>query len=227
MRSSAAATPNAVRHERVGTLSRSFDGALTTTEFNTMQNAEGNPTQAQQNEMAAKSPAKTPAAGSASPDEKTQAREFGSTKDATSAEAVAAKEPAPLPPVEREASVQPTGDPVERANERIVPLDVAAMAATDDTVDTDGKGLEAMRDASPWQDNVIYSDATLDNSLPVRPEGLVGIDPRPGHTMPIIATRSGWRVERRGAVEVKAPGRARGETVFTLERVSDGDSADS
>ncbi|PXX07053.1 hypothetical protein C7399_13232 [Paraburkholderia tropica] len=32
-----------------------------------MQNAEANPTQRQQNEMAAKGPAKTPAAGSASP----------------------------------------------------------------------------------------------------------------------------------------------------------------
>ncbi len=62
-----------------------------------MQNAEGNPTQAQQNEMAAKSPAKTPAAGATSPDPKTLAQEIGSTKRASSAEAIAAKEPAPLP----------------------------------------------------------------------------------------------------------------------------------
>jgi Protein of unknown function (DUF3005) len=194
-----------------------------TIESITMQNAEGNPTQAQQNEMAAKSPAKTPAAGSASPDAETQAREFGSKKNATSARPVAAKQPAPLPSIDREASVRPHGDPVELANARIVTLDVAASGATDNTVDTDGKGLEAMRNPSQWQDNVINSDATLDNSFPVPPEGLVNVDTRAGGTMPVIATRNGWRIERRGAVEIKGPSGTRGETVFSLERSSDGE----
>ena len=187
-----------------------------------MQSAEGNPTQAQQNEMAAKSPAKTPAAGTASPDAQTQAREFGAEKHAMSTEGIAAKDPAPLPAIDRAGPASP-GDPVQRAKARIVSVDNAAMAASDDTVDTDGKGLEARRDPSPWHDNVIYSDATLDNSLPVLPEGLVDIDTRPGGTMPLIAARKGWRVARNGVVEVKAPSGARGEVVFTLERIGDHD----
>jgi hypothetical protein len=51
-----------------------------------MQNAEDNPTQKQQNEMAAKSPVHTPAAGTASPDAHTQAKEFGSSSNAGAAE---------------------------------------------------------------------------------------------------------------------------------------------
>jgi hypothetical protein len=187
-----------------------------------VQNAEGNPTQTQQNEMAAKSPANAPAAGAASPDSKALAQEIGSTKHATSAEAIAAKEPAPLPAINREASIPPTGDPVARANARIVSVDNACMAATDDTVDTDGKGLEARRDASQWQDNIVYSDATLDNSLAVPPEGLVTLDTRPGGPMPVIATRPGWRVERRGLVDIANRNGGRGEQVFSLERVGDG-----
>lgn len=190
-----------------------------------VQNAEGNPTQAQQNEMAAKSPATTPATGTAAPDAKKQAQEFGSTKQATSAESVAAKEPAPLPAIDtaRETPAQSSGDPVERANERIVSVDNAAMAASDNTVDTDAKGLEARQDASQWHDNVIYSNATLENNLPDSPEGLVNIDTRAGGAMPPIATREGWRVERRGVVEIGSRNGARGEVVFTLERVGDGD----
>ncbi len=186
------------------------------------QSAEGNPTQGQQNEMAAKSPAKTPATGTASPDAKTQAREFGQTKGATSAEAVAAKNPAPLPPIEHEASQEePSGDPVERAKARVVSVDNAGMAASDDTVDTDGKGLEARREESQWHDNIIYSDATTENSLPVPAEGLVDLDTRPGGTMPVIATREGWRVERRGIVDINGVQGVRGEQVFSLERVDD------
>jgi Protein of unknown function (DUF3005) len=187
-----------------------------------VQSAEGNPTQAQQNEMAAKSPAQTPAIGAASPDANTQAREFGSMKHAMSAEAVAAKEPAPLPAIDLDlesSSAQPTGDPVVRANARIVSVDNACMAASDDTVDTDAKGLEARREASPWHDNVVYSNATLENSVLLCPEGLVDLDTRPGGTMPLIATRPGWRIERRGIVDITDRNGVRGEQVFSLERV--------
>ncbi|NRO96527.1 DUF3005 domain-containing protein [Paraburkholderia sp. NMBU_R16] len=183
-----------------------------------MENNEHNPTQSQQNEIAAKSPAKTPAAGSASPDAATQAREFGSTRHATSAQTVAAKEPAPLPTLHRQAPEE-TGDPVARANARIHSVDNAGMAATDDTVDTDGKGLEARRGASQWQDNVIYSNATLDNSIPVRSEGLVDWDSRIGGTMPVIATRAGWQVVRRGTIAIPDRHGTHAEQVFTLDRI--------
>jgi hypothetical protein len=46
--------------------------------------------------MAARSPAKTPAAGTASPDAATQAKEFGETQQAGSAEAFDVKGVSPL-----------------------------------------------------------------------------------------------------------------------------------
>ncbi len=185
------------------------------------ENAQNNPTQSQQNEIAAKSPAKTPAAGDM-PDAKTQGREFGKAKRATSAESVAAKEPAPLPSIEHGVKDADSGDPVARANARIVSTDNAGMAASDDTVDTDGKGLEARRDLSPWQDNAINSNATLDNNVPVPPDGLVDLDSRPGGNMPIVATREGWRVAYHGTVDIKERNGSRAEQVFSLERTGNG-----
>lgn len=186
-----------------------------------MQNAENNPTQSQQKEMAAKSPAKTPAAGDM-PDAKTQGREFGKTQHATSAESVAAKNPAPLPSIEHGIKDADSPDPVARANARITSVDNAGMAASDDTVDTDGKGLEARRNESIWHDNVINSNATLENNIPVRSDGLVDLDSRPGGNMPIVATREGWRIAYHGRVEIKERNGSRAEQVFSLERIGNG-----
>ncbi|WP_206956991.1 DUF3005 domain-containing protein [Trinickia acidisoli] len=186
-----------------------------------MENAQNNPTQAQQNEIAAKSPAKTPAAGDM-PDAKTQGREFGKTKRATSAEAVAAKDPAPLPSIEHGAKDADSPDPVARANAHIVSVDNAGMAASDSTVDTDGKGLEARHDRSMWQDNVIHSNASLDDSIPVPPDGLVDLDSRPGRNVPIIATRAGWRIAYHGTVNFEQRNGTRAEQVFSLERTENG-----
>jgi hypothetical protein len=188
-----------------------------------VQNAEQNPTQAQQNEIAAKSPAKTPAAGTETPDAKTQAREFGKTKVSTSPQSVAAKNPAPLPPIEHGTSGDESGDPVERANARIASVDNKGMAASGNTVDTDGKGLEARREESQWQDNIVYSNATTENYVPIPDEGLVTLDTRAGGTMPVISTREGWRIERRGVVDIDSVNGVRGEQVFSLERVGEGE----
>lgn len=185
------------------------------------ENAQNNPTQAQQNEIAAKSPAKTPAAGDM-PDAKTQALEYDKNKQTAPAQAAAAKNPAPLPAIEHGSKDADSPDPVARANAHIVSVDNAGMAASDDTVDTDGKGLEARRDASPWQDNVISSNATLDNNLFVPPEGLVDLDSRPGGNVPIVATREGWRIVYHGTVEIRERNGSRAEQVFSLERIGNG-----
>lgn len=187
-----------------------------------MQNSEHNPTQGQQKEIAAKSPAKTPAAGSAAPDAKTLAREFGAAKHDTSAETAAAKDPSPLPAIEPDSVPSGTDDPLARARARIVSVDSAGMEASDDTVDTDGKGLDARRELSQWQDNVIYSNATAENSIPCTAEGLVDIDTRVGGTMPPIATREGWRVVRHGTIDVRQRNGTRAEQLFTLERIGNG-----
>lgn len=184
-----------------------------------MQSNEHNPSQGQQKEIAAKSPVKTPATGMATPDAKTQAREFDSAKHAGAGEAITAKDPAPLPAIDLDSVQADSGDPVARAKARIVSVDTAGMAASDNTVDTDGKGLEARREASQWQDNVIYSNATLENTIPAPADGLLNIDTRGGGTMPPIATREGWRVVRQGVVEIKLHNGSRGEQRFTLEPV--------
>ena len=186
------------------------------------ENAQNNPTQAQQNEIAAQSPAKTPAAGGQMPGAKTQEQEFQKKTHATATSWVGAKEPAPLPTIEHRTDDAQCDDPVKRANARTVSVDNAAMAASDDTVDTDAKGLEAKRDASRWHDNVINSDATLDNNVFVPPEGLVDLDSRPGGNAPIIATREGWRVAYHGTVDVKERNGSRAEQVFTLEQTTKG-----
>lgn len=186
-----------------------------------MQNAEGNPTQSQQNEMAAKSPAKTPAVGAASPDEKTLAREFGSTRHAGSAESLAGGTTSPLPAIDVDSYTVDSPDPVARANSRIVSTDNANMAATDDTVDTDGKSLEARKNESAWHDNIISSNATLENNVPVPAQGLGGFDSRLGGNLPLIAPREGYRVVFSGYTYQQQMNGSRPELVFHFEPSSE------
>jgi hypothetical protein len=184
-----------------------------------MQNAEGNPTQAQQNEMAAKSPVKTPATGSASPDASTQAKEFASRSDAGSAEPRDTRSTgSPLPPIDDSLITQESGDPVQRANSRIVGVDNEAMESTDDTVDADAKSIEAKRDLSGWHDNVITSNATLENNVPAPAAGLGGIDSRFIGNGPAILTRKGYRVVVLETVYEEQRNGSRTSHVFSIER---------
>ncbi|RQS45862.1 DUF3005 domain-containing protein [Burkholderia sp. Bp8986] len=186
-----------------------------------MHNAESNPTPKQQREQIAKSPVKTPAAGDM-PDAATQAAEVAEaaevTKRALTPEAVAAKTPTGLPPIDVGAHAVDSGDPVRRASGRIVTLDNANMAMTDNTVDVDGKGMEARSGATEWHDNVIYSNASLDDAVETPDEGLGGIESRPGGNVPQIATRPGWRVRHIGDVDVEHGDGTRVEHVIRLER---------
>jgi hypothetical protein len=184
-----------------------------------MQNAEANPTQKQQNEMAAKSPAKTPASGTASPDADTQAREFGSKSDAGSAESGGAVDRvSPLPPIDDDSIARDSGDLVQRANSRIVGVDNRAMESTDDTVDADAKSIEAKRDLSGWHDNVVTSNATIENNVPAPAAGLGGIDSRFTGNGPSVLTRPGYRmVVLETVYEVRTNG-SRTSHLFRLER---------
>ncbi|WP_309774605.1 MULTISPECIES: DUF3005 domain-containing protein [Caballeronia] len=162
-----------------------------------MQNAEGNPSQAQQNDMAAKSPVKTPATGTSGPDAAKQAEEFGKTKHAGSAEPGASDDNSPLPSFNEsgdQSAARDSGDPVLRAKGRIRSVDSDGMESTDDTVDADAKSIEARRDVSEWHDNVISSNATLDNNVPAPAAGLGGIDSRPTGNAPSILPKEGYRV---------------------------------
>ncbi|WEY43284.1 DUF3005 domain-containing protein [Paraburkholderia sp. SUR17] len=183
-----------------------------------MQNAEANPTQQQQKEMAAKSPAKTPAAGD-SPDAATQAKEFGQTRHASSAEATSTRDKSALPSIDMDKVTREAGDPVQRANSRIVSVDSAGMDATDNTVDTDGKSLEAKRDASVWHDNVVTSNATLDNYIPAPAAGLGGVDSRPAGNLPEVRARDGYRVVYCGTVYREESNGTKAEQMIRFERI--------
>jgi len=186
-----------------------------------MQNAEGNPTQGQQKEMMAKSPAKTPATGTASPDAQTQAREFGSTDNARSAEPGASKENDVQPSIDDKAASNGSPDPVQEANSRIRSVDSDAMESTDDTVDADAKSIEASRDLSGWHDNVISSNATLENNVPAPARGLGGIDSRPTGNAPAILPKKGYRVVFGETLYTQEVNGSKASHVFRFERVGD------
>ncbi|WP_342705935.1 DUF3005 domain-containing protein [Burkholderia arboris] len=133
-------------------------------------------------------------------------------------EAIAAKTPTGLPPIERGTPAVGSGDPVRRAAARIPTLDNANMAMTDSTVDVDGKGMEAAAGASKWHDNVIYSNASLDEAVETPDEGLGGIESRPSGNLPQIATRPGWRVRHVGEVDIERGDGTRAEHVIRFER---------
>ncbi len=118
-----------------------------------------------------------------------------------------------LPALDRESYV----DPVKRAASRISTVDHANMTATDNTVDVDGKRIEARRGASASLDNVIYSNASLENSVPAPAQGLGGIDSRPGGNFPQVAPRAGWRVRYLGPLDTASIKVKRTQYVFSFE----------
>lgn len=183
-----------------------------------MQNAESNPTPQKQREIAAKSPVKTPAAGRDMPDAATQEQETRAHERKLTAEAIAGKTPTGLPPIDVDRYASGDGDPVRRAASRIVTLDNANMAATDNTVDVDGKGLEARTGASEWHDNVIYSNASLDEAVDTPDDSLAGIESRPHGYRPEVEPSEGWRVVYLGTVDIEHTLGARTEHKFSFER---------
>ena len=112
----------------------------------------------------------------------------------------------------------PRDDPLARASRRIRSVDAAGAEASDNTIDTDGKGLEAAKSPSQWQDNVIYSNASLENSRP-QPDPaapIAGIDSRPNQGRPTIATEPGQHVVMRGVVDETARNGTRAGQRFSL-----------
>ncbi|VWB11008.1 2-oxoglutarate dehydrogenase [Burkholderia lata] len=174
-----------------------------------MQNPESNPDPKYRRDKEARRPTKAPAARRM-PD--------AASRRPMTPEMIAAKMPTGLPSIERGTHAPDSGDPVRRAAARIPTLDNANMAMTDNTVDVDGKGMEAAAGASKWHDNVIYSNASLDEAVDTPDEGLGGIESRPSGNLPQIATRPGWHVRHVGAVDVEHGDGTRAEHVIVLER---------
>ncbi len=124
--------------------------------------------------------------------------------------------PPPQPGPDAPAPPSRADDPVRLAARRIRSVDAAGTEASDDTVDTDGKGLEAARDPSPWQDNAIFSNATAANHIPETDPNLAGIDSRPARGGLLISTAPGHAVTYRGTVDVATPAGTRTALRFSL-----------
>jgi hypothetical protein len=108
-------------------------------------------------------------------------------------------------------------DPLARASRRIMTVEMAGTVSSGTSVDADGKTSEARRDASPLQDNVVKSNATPENHVPVPSEGLGGFDSRVVGALPLIGTRSGFHVQIEGYVSVPGyNGERRTELVFSI-----------
>ncbi|MCO5397443.1 DUF3005 domain-containing protein [Ralstonia soli] len=112
-----------------------------------------------------------------------------------------------------------SADPVQRASQRIRSVDASGTEASGNTVDTDGKSQEAAKDPSLWQDNVIYSNASLVNANPEPdPEApIAGIDSRRSHGQPTVATEAGHKLVLRGVVDETVRNGTRAAQRFSLE----------
>ncbi|ACR28339.1 DUF3005 domain-containing protein [Burkholderia glumae] len=160
-------------------------------------------------------PVKTPAPG-LNPTPSTAAAERGAGRHLTP-ERIAAKMPTGLPAIDRARYTLEHGDPVRRAASRIATLDNAAMGASGNSVDVDGKSFDAHRDASHWHDNEIHSNASLDDSVVTPDDGLAGFACRRGGLQPAVATRFGWQVSQTGIVDAGRTNGARTVRVIRLE----------
>ncbi|VXC72085.1 conserved hypothetical protein [Burkholderia sp. 8Y] len=157
-----------------------------------MNNAESNEPQGKQNERAADSPIKTPAAETAHI-RMSDAKAAESGRDA-SADAPRAASAATA--VTDASTRRPRG------------IDVLNDDTLDDTVDTDAKNIHAKREAEMLArepDSVIFSNATLSNHVPEPSGVLAGFDSRRPQKGFALALSSGCRVIDRGMVAPALP----------------------
>ncbi|WP_244816363.1 DUF3005 domain-containing protein [Caballeronia sp. Lep1P3] len=156
-----------------------------------MNNAESNESQGKQNARVADSPIQTPSTETA----------HVPMHDAKKAEAGA-------------QAHSGTGAKDDASSPRGVPechprgVDVMNDDTLDDTVDADSKNIHAKREAQMRlhePDSVVFSNATLVNSVPEPSDGLGGFDSRPARHGLALALAHGCRVVDRGMVAPTLP----------------------
>jgi Protein of unknown function (DUF3005) len=183
-----------------------------------MNNAESNPTQSQQRNIQARTPSETPATETARADPAVMAKDHVGADAPPASYQTGPANRNPQPSIDLNASTSASPDPLERAKSRTVSVDNANMEASDDTVDTDGKGLEAKRDLPLQHDNVVGTNATLVNNVPAPAKGLGGIDSRPQGYRPSIQLRAGWAMYYHGCVETTTRNGGRVEHLISIAR---------
>jgi hypothetical protein len=182
-----------------------------------MYNADKNPSQSQQKKDLATTPGRTPAHETARADPSTIESELGAPDKHPPVTETDEKDPDPLPEIELDSIADNSADPVQRANPRIISVDSAGMDASDSTVDTDGKGLDARRGLSPRHDNVVGTNATLANSVTTPSSGLGGIDSRFEGNLPTIALRDGYKMIYHGCTETHDRNGGRVQHLISIE----------
>lgn len=162
-----------------------------------MNNAEGNEPQGKQTDRTADSPVKTPGAETAhiKMSDAAKASAGGEAHAAAGAKSGGAQPNVHVGPMG-------TAEPHPRG------IDVANDGTLDDTVDADGKSIQAkryddMRQHDP--DAVINSNATRVNFVREPGDGLGGFDSRPGRNGILLALERGYRVIDRGMVPPDIP----------------------
>ncbi|SAL81391.1 2-oxoglutarate dehydrogenase [Caballeronia arvi] len=166
-----------------------------------MNNAEGNESQDKQNERAADSPIKTPAAETA------HVKLSDAMKAAAGGEAHAGAGAAPAVKSETTKSGMHVG-PQGFYEKTPRGVDVANDDGLDDTVDADAKSIHARREAEMLArepDSVINSNATTVNYVAEPGDGLGGFDSRPGRNGVLVALERGYRLIDRGMVAPTVP----------------------
>lgn len=123
----------------------------------------------------------------------------------------------PQPDADHPAKIA-QADPLVIASRRIRTVEVAGTAASNSSVDADGKTAEARRDVRERRDNVVSSNATMENHVSVPAAGLGGFDSRTVRAVPHIATLPGYRVKMRGYVAVESRHGERTDVVISIER---------
>jgi hypothetical protein len=166
-----------------------------------MSSAESNDPKDKQTQQAADSPIKTPAAETAhvKMSDAAQAASGGEAHAGAGAKAPRNDAPPPAGMV-----IGPDGRPETLARG----ADVMNDGTLDDTVDADGKNIQAQRYdqmIATEPDAVINSNATTENYVPTPDDGLGGFDSRLGRNGVLLMLEKGYRMIDRGMVAPSVP----------------------
>jgi hypothetical protein len=161
-----------------------------------MSNGESNESQDKQTKRSAQSPVKTPAAETA------HIKMSDAQKAAAGGEAHAGANAMDRKGEMSDSATLEVG-PAGLRERRPRGIDVVNDGAMDDTVDADGKSIQAKREESMLAnqpDEVINSNATTVNYVPTPEDGLGGFDSRPGRNGLLLMLERGYRLIDRGMV---------------------------
>lgn len=182
------------------------------------QNSEFNPTPDQQRDIAAQSPVKPPAVGRDTPDAKMQQAGSDRAEKSRPSDTGAGKSPGETSSAGTGTRLPGASGTLER-HSATQPLTNASRTAPDTPVDA-AEGQHALPAEPPeLQDNVVYSNVSLENSVDTSDDGLAGYDSRQHGNLPQIRLPKGWRMQYVGMLETEGGNGRRTEYLIRLEPI--------